>query len=149
MVIRTILRRWVRDLNIPEALVTDKIGHGKTYTLVAAAMISKLLTEKVVVGLALSDVWGITLEQWVKMVQNNYHGCICEESEWYPLNRLNLVPCHHLEMQTTPHLWCQLLTSALEPILVVTISRVAKKFKSGVDEMSYSTNVKLLDLLDM
>jgi len=49
-----IVRRWVWDADMPGALVADEMGLGKTFTLVAAAMLCKLLTEKVVMGLPLS-----------------------------------------------------------------------------------------------
>jgi len=49
-----IVRRWVWDADMPGALVADEMGLGKTFTSVAAAMICKLLTEKVVMGLPLS-----------------------------------------------------------------------------------------------
>jgi len=38
--------------------VADEMGLGKTFISVAAAMICKLLTEKVVMGLPLSILWG-------------------------------------------------------------------------------------------
>jgi len=38
---------------MPEALVADEMRLGNTFTSVAAAMISKLVTEKVVMGLPL------------------------------------------------------------------------------------------------
>jgi len=63
-----IVRRWVWDVDMPGALVADEMGLGKTFTSVAAAMICKLLTEKVVMGLPLSILWGNTLDEWVNMV---------------------------------------------------------------------------------
>jgi len=51
-----IVRRWVWDAEMPGALVADEIGLRKTFTSVAAAMICKLLTEKVVMGLTLSSL---------------------------------------------------------------------------------------------
>jgi len=48
------VRRWVWDADMPGALVADEMGLGKTFTLVAAAMLCKLVTEKVVMGLPLS-----------------------------------------------------------------------------------------------
>jgi hypothetical protein len=57
------MRRWVWDADMPGALVVDKMGLGKTFTSVAAAMMSKLLTEKVVMGLPLSIMWGHTLAE--------------------------------------------------------------------------------------
>ena len=45
-----IVRRWVWDADMPGALVADEMGLGKTFTSVAAAMICKLPTEKVVMG---------------------------------------------------------------------------------------------------
>jgi hypothetical protein len=57
-----IVRRWVWDSDMPGALVPDEMGLGKTFTSVAAAMICKLLTEKVVMGLPLLILWGNTLQ---------------------------------------------------------------------------------------
>jgi len=59
---------------MPRALLTDKLGLGKTCTSVAAAMICKTLIETVVVELLLSIVWGNSLEEWANTVQNNYPG---------------------------------------------------------------------------
>jgi len=120
-----IVRRWVWDADMPRALVADEMGLGKTFTLVAAAMICKLLTEKVVMGLPLSILWGNTLAEWVNMVQNDFPGIVGEEQEWYPLQRLNSVARRLLEIQTTlPHRH-PALRSAHEPILVVTMPGVA------------------------
>jgi hypothetical protein len=43
--------------------VADEMGLGKTFTWVAAAMLYKLVTEKVLLGLRLSILWGNTLEE--------------------------------------------------------------------------------------
>jgi hypothetical protein len=40
------------------------------------------------------------------------------------------------------------VTSALEPIMVITMSRVVETFKSVIDEMTYGTNFKLIILVD-
>jgi len=58
-----IVRRWVWDADMPGALVADEMGLGKTFTSVAEAMLCKLVTEKVVMGLPLSILWGNTLEE--------------------------------------------------------------------------------------
>jgi len=76
---------------MPVALVADEMGLGKTFNSVAAAMICKLLTEKVVMGLQLSILWGNTLEEWVILAQNNFPGILGDEREWYPLRRQNSV----------------------------------------------------------
>jgi hypothetical protein len=55
-VIWFIVRRWVSDADMPGALVADKMGLGKTFTSVGAAMLCILVTEKVVMGLPLSNV---------------------------------------------------------------------------------------------
>jgi SNF2 family DNA or RNA helicase len=68
------VRRWVWDTDMPGALVADEMGLGKTFTSVAAAMLCKLVTEKVVMGLPLSILWGITLEEWVNLAQNDFPG---------------------------------------------------------------------------
>ena len=39
------------------------MGPGKTFTSVAAVMLCELVTEKVVMGLQLSILWGNTLEE--------------------------------------------------------------------------------------
>jgi hypothetical protein len=58
-----IVKRWVWDANMPGALVVDEIGLGKTFTSVAAAILCKLVTEKVVMGLPLSILWWNTPEE--------------------------------------------------------------------------------------
>jgi len=108
-----------------------KMGLGKTFTSVAAAMICKLLTEKVVMGLPLSILWGNTLDEWVDMVQNGFPGIIGEERAWYPLRRHNSVPRRLIEIQKTPPQGHPVLTSAVEPILVF-VPREWMKWNSNV-----------------
>jgi len=50
-------------------------------------------------------------------------------------------------MQSTPQQGHPALTSAFEPILVVTMPRVAETFKSVMDKMTYGTDFKLIHLL--
>jgi len=123
------------------------MGLGKTFTSVAAAMICKLRTEKVVMGLPLSILSGNTLDEWVNMVQNYFPRIIGEEREWYPLGRHNSVPRRLMEIQTTPPQGHPALTSTLEPILVVTMPGVAETFKSVIDEMTFATDSKLINSL--
>jgi len=148
-VIWFIVRRWVWDADMPGALVADEMGLGKTFTLVAAAMICKLLTEKVVMGLPLSIVWGNTLDQWVNMVQNDIPGIIGEEREWYLLRRHNSMPRHLMEIQKTPLQGHPALTSAIEPIPVVTMPGVAETFTTVIDQMTFATDFKPIDILHM
>jgi len=142
-----IVRRWVWDADMPGALVADEMGLGKTFTSVAVAMICKLLTERVVIGLPLTIVWGNTLAERLNMVQNNFPGIIGKERERYPLWRHNAVPCCLIEIQKTPQQGHAVLISALKCILVVTMPGDAETFKSVIDEMTYATNFKPLNLL--
>ena len=129
--------------------MADEMGLGKTFTLVAAAMICKLLTEKVVMGLPLSIVWGNTLDQWVNKVQNDIPGIIGEEREWYLLRRHNSMPRHLMEIQKTPPQGHPALTSAIEPIPVVTMPGVAETFTTVIDQMTFATDFKPIDILHM
>jgi len=128
-------------------LVADEMGLGKTFTSVAAAMICKLLTEKVVMGLLLSFVWGNTVEECVNMAHNDYPGLIGEEQEWYSPQSLYSVPCRLLEIQTTPPLGHLALPLAREPILVVRIPGVAGPFNSVIHAMRYGTDFNLVNVL--
>ena len=123
------------------------MGLGKTCSSVAEAMISKLVTEIVVMGLPLYVLWGNTLEEWVILAQNDFPGIVAEERVQYPLQRLNSVPLPLLEIQTTPPHGHPAHVSALEPILVVTMPVVAEKFKTVIDEITHGTNFKLVNLL--
>jgi SNF2 family DNA or RNA helicase len=127
--------------------VADEMGLGKTFTSVAVAMLCKLVTEKVVMGLPLSIFWGNTLEEWVSLADNDVPSIVGEEQEWYPLQRLNSVTRHLLEIQTTPPHGHPELISAHEPILVVTMPRVAETFKTVIDKMTPGTDFKLVNLL--
>jgi len=141
------MRWWVWDPDMPGALVVDEMGLGKTLTSVASATLCKLVTENVVMGLPLSILWGNTLEEWVILANNDFPGIVSEDWEWNPLQRLNSVPRHLLEIQSTPPHGYAALISALEPILVVTISGVAATFKNVIDKMTHGTNFKLVNLL--
>jgi len=125
--------------------VADEMGLGKTFTSVAATMLCKLVTEKVVMGLPLSIIWGNTLQEWVILAHHDFPGIVAEEWEWYPLQRLNSVPRRLLEIQSTPLQGDPALNSALEPILVVTMPGVAETFKSVIDEMTHGTDYKLVN----
>ena len=105
------------------------------------------MTEKVVMGLPLSILWGNTLEEWVILAHNNVPGIVGEEWEWYPVQRLNSVPRGLLEIETTPPHGDPAVILAHEPILVVTITRVAEIFKTVIDEMTHGTDFKLINLL--
>jgi hypothetical protein len=142
-----IVRRCVWDADMPRALVADDMGRGKTFTSVAAAMLCKLVTEKVVMGWPLSILWGNTLEEWVILAHNDFPGIVGGEWEWYPLQRLNSVPHRPLEIQTTPPHGDPALISAHEPILVVPLPGVAESFKTVIDEMTHGTDFKLVNLL--
>jgi hypothetical protein len=142
-----IVRRWGWDADMPGALVEDEMGLGKTFTSVAAAMLCKLVTEKVVMGWPLFILWGNTLEEWVILAHNNFPGIVGEERESYPLQRLNSVPSRLFGIQTTPPHWNPALISAHEPILVVTMPGVAETFKTVINEMTHGTNFKLVNSL--
>jgi len=142
-----IVRRWVWEVDMPGALVADEMGLGKTFTSVAAAMLCKLVTEKVVMGLPLSILRGNTLEEWVILAHNDFPAIVGKEQEWYPVQRLNSVPRRLLEIQSTSLHSHRALISALEPMLVVTMPGVAETFKSVIDEMTFGTNFKLVNLL--
>jgi hypothetical protein len=142
-----IVRRWVWDADMAGALVADDIGLGKTFTSVAVAMLCKLVTEKVAMGLPLSILWVNSLEEWVILARNDFPGIVGEEREWYLLQRSNSVPRHLLEIQTTPPHRRSALVSALELISVVTMPRVAVTFKTLIDKMTHGTEWKLANWL--
>ena len=93
-----IVRRWVWDADMPGALVGDEIYLGKTFNSVAAALICKLLTRNVVIGLPMWILLGNTPAERVNMVQNNFPRIIGEEREWHPLWRHNSVPLCLIEI---------------------------------------------------
>ena len=131
---------------MPGALLVDEMGPEKTFTSVAAAMICKLVPEKVVMGLPLPIIWANTLEKWVILAHNDFPGIAGEEREWDPLQKLISVPHWLIEIQITPPHGHPALLSALEPILVVTLPGVAENFKFVIDEMTHQTVSKLVNL---
>jgi hypothetical protein len=64
-----IVRRWV----------ADEIDVGQTFTSGAAAMFCQLVTEKDIMGLALSILWGNILEEWAIMANNDFPSIAGEE----------------------------------------------------------------------
>jgi hypothetical protein len=57
------------------------------------------------------------------------------------------VPRRLIEIQKSPQQGLPVLTSANEPILVVTMPGVAETFKSFIDKMTFATGFKLINLL--
>jgi hypothetical protein len=82
----------------------------------------------------------------VTLAHNDFPGIVGEEQGWFPHQKLNSMPCHLLEIQTTPPDGHPALVSALQPILVVTIPRVAETFKTVINEMTHGTDVKLVNM---
>jgi len=80
-------------------------------------------------------------------VHNDSPGIVGEEREWYPLQRLNSVPCCLLEIQTTPPHGHPAHKSPHEPILVVIMPGVAETFKTVIHKMTHGTDFKLVNLL--
>lgn len=58
---------------------------GKRFSLVTAGVICKLLTTKDIVGLPISYLYQNTLDELVKIAQNEYPGIIDAKRKWYPL----------------------------------------------------------------
>jgi len=121
------------------------MGLGKTCTLVAAAMICKLLAGNVVVGLPLSIMWVITIDEWVNLAKNNYHATFSDIWEWYLLQRLNSVPNYILEIQTALLVRHPAPKSPHELILLVTMCRVTERFRRGMNEITYETKYNLVN----
>jgi hypothetical protein len=86
-----IIRRCSWDAVMPGVLVAVEMSLGKTFTSIAVAMLSKLVTEKVVIGLPVSYLWVNTLGERVILARNDFPGIVGEELEWTPLQRLNSV----------------------------------------------------------
>ena len=109
-------------------------------------MICNLLTEKVVLGLPRSIGWGNTLEERVSMAQNVIPGIIGDERESNPVRREHSQPHRRSEILSTPPQGHPALTSAWEPILVVTVPGVAERFKSVINKIIYGTEFKLVNV---
>jgi len=142
-----IVGKWVWDADMPGALVVEEMGLGKTFTLFAVAMLCKLVTERVVLGLPMSILWGNTLEGWAIVPHNDIPSIVGETQKWYPLQRLNSVPCHLLEIQSTQSHGHAALKSAHKPIMVVTIPGVAKTFKTVIHKTTQGIDFKLVNLV--
>jgi hypothetical protein len=132
---------------MPGAMVADEMGIGKTWTSVSAGMICKLLTEKVVMGLPQSILWGNTVEEWVMLADDDFPGIVGEQSEWYPHQRLNSVPPHLLQIPTTTPHGHPALILAHEAILVLTMHGVTETFNTVLYEMTHGIKYKPINLL--
>jgi hypothetical protein len=142
-----IVAMWVWDADMPRAPVTDEMSLGKTFTSVEAEKLCKLMIPKVVMGFPLSILWLSTLEEWAILANNDFPGISGKEGERYPLQRLNSVPCHLLEIRrTAPHGHPALILTT-EPILVVKMHGVAETFNTGIDKMNDGSEFKLVYML--
>jgi len=81
------------------------------------------------------------------LAHNDIAGIVGEEQEWYQLQRLNVVPCHLFEIQTTPPHGHSALVAAHELIMVVSIPRVTETLNKVINEMIQVTDFKLINLI--
>jgi hypothetical protein len=139
----------VWDSDIPGAQVAVEMCPGKTFTSVAATMKCTLVTVKVVMGSLQSIMWGHTLVDHEAVEQNYISGIIGREQEWYPLRRHNSVLHPFIDIKKTPLHRHPELSSAPEPILVVTMHGVAELLKSVIDTMTYATDFTVINFLHM
>jgi len=112
------------------------------------AIVYKLLTEKIIVELLLTMLWGNTLDEWVNIAQDSNPDNISDAWESYPMQ--TLITGHHYvsDNQTTPSLCHPTLTSALEAILMVTFAAVRDTFKIVIDGWTAETWYTLVDAID-
>jgi len=141
-----IVRIWIWDADMPGALVADELGLGKTFTSVAAALHWNLVPKKVVMGLPLSMLLGNTFQGWAILAHSDITSIVGDELEWYQLQRLHSIPHRLLEIQSEPPHVHPVQIWALEPILVVTMPRLAKTVRSVIDEMTHGTYFKLVNI---
>jgi hypothetical protein len=139
--------RWIWDADIAGSLVGDEIGLRRSCTSDPSAIVCKLLTDDVGMGLRLLILWWNTLEAWVLLMCTNFPGIASEERKWEPLQRLNTGPRRCLAILTTASHRDPALVSAFEPILVVTMPDSAETFKTVIDVMTHETNFILVNLL--
>jgi len=118
------------------------------FTWVAVAITSTLLTGKAVMGLPLSILCRNTLDDCVNMAQNNCPKIICEEQQWYPLQRLNSLPHCLLEITPAPHQGDPTLTAALKPIVVVMMPGVAETLRTVINTMAYGIDFRVVNMLE-
>lgn len=78
--------------------MVDEMCLTKSFTSVEVAMICKLLTENVVMGLLLSIMCGNTVQEWANMAPDDFCWIISKQCEWYPLGSHNSVPSHRIEL---------------------------------------------------
>jgi hypothetical protein len=98
-------------------------------------------------GLPRSIIWGNTIGKWVISAQNDIPGIVSAEWKRYPLERLNSVPCHLLEIPTTPPDVHPALVSPLVRILLAPMHRAAATFKTIIIEITHGTNFDLVNML--
>jgi hypothetical protein len=60
---------------------------------------------------------------------------------------MHSVPRQLLEIQSIPPHWHRSLISAIDPILVVTMSGVAETFTSVIDAVTYGSDCNVVNLL--
>jgi hypothetical protein len=84
------MRRWIWDSDMPGVLVADDMGLGRTFTSASVAIICKMLTEKVVIGLPQSVVLENTHDKRQNLAQNNFPNDI-----WWRTEAVSIAVTEH------------------------------------------------------
>jgi hypothetical protein len=74
-----IMRGWLWETDMLGELEEDEMGLRKTFSSIAAAMLCKLVPEKLGLGLALSILWGNTRKEWVILALNAFPSMVSDE----------------------------------------------------------------------
>ena len=81
-----IVRCWVFDVDLPRVLLADKMGLGKTFTVLAAALYDKVVSNELMSNkeYKLPFLFGRTLPQWRQEVEQGLPGLSLVHRGWYP-----------------------------------------------------------------
>ena len=89
-----IVRCWVFDVDLPGVLLADEMGLGKTFTVLAAALCAKVVSNESMSNkeYKLPFIFGRTLPQWWQEVEQGFPGLSLVPRGWYSCTHARPLP---------------------------------------------------------
>ena len=145
-----IVRRWIFDYDLPGALVADEMGLGKTFTVLAAALYAKSLTEELLTEpeSRLSVLHNRTLAEWRQEEELDFERIPDIQRTWYPCSHRFPVPRRLLQLAATSieseedpsHI------APWHPVLCVVLPSVRETFVRALEGITQGTSFAIRDL---
>ena len=140
-----IVRRWVFDVDLPGVLLADEMGLGKTFTVLAAALYAKVVSNELMSNkeYKLLFLFGRTLPQWREDVEQRFPGLSLVHRGWYPCAHTRHLPRRLIQLFNNDK---PADIAPWHPELCVVLPSIRETFVAATKMITAGTSFTIRDL---